>query len=296
MNNKLHIVTVATDSEFYFPYLKKSCSSNGINLEVLGFGEKWEGFNWKYAKMIQYLKTIDSNDIVCFVDGYDVICTRNLHNLIDEFYKLKKRTLSKIIVGYNNNNNNNNKYFVALYFGTCNNTLLNSGTYIGTCGDILNVLKEVYNLNPDNSADDQVLLTNYCIKHPKDVYVDVDNELFLSLACPLQELDKFITIIDNKITNNKTIDNKIIYKDGNNNNNPFFVHAPGGGYLDKLIIKLGYDYDLENPINKQIFNKIIKKLPYYANRFFLDNFINFVIVIVLYLLINKLVKFENYNH
>ena len=38
--DKLHIVTVATESKYYFPYLVESCKQNGKNLEVIGYGEK----------------------------------------------------------------------------------------------------------------------------------------------------------------------------------------------------------------------------------------------------------------
>jgi predicted phosphohydrolase len=98
----MHIITVATNNEFYFPYLKESCLKNGKELTVLGFGEKWQGFNWKFAKMIEHLKKLKSKDIVCFVDGYDVICTRNLNELQNKFIKIKNETGCKIIVGYDN--------------------------------------------------------------------------------------------------------------------------------------------------------------------------------------------------
>ena len=38
--NDLHIVTVATESKYYFPYLIESCKRHGKELEVLGYGEK----------------------------------------------------------------------------------------------------------------------------------------------------------------------------------------------------------------------------------------------------------------
>jgi len=57
-NSQLHIVTVATESKYYFPYLVQSCERNGIKLKVLGYGEKWLGFNWRLRKMIEYLKTL----------------------------------------------------------------------------------------------------------------------------------------------------------------------------------------------------------------------------------------------
>ena len=41
----MHIVTVVTHSENYFPYLVESCKRNGSDLIILGYGEKWLGFN-----------------------------------------------------------------------------------------------------------------------------------------------------------------------------------------------------------------------------------------------------------
>ena len=46
--HNLHIVTVATHSDYYFPYLKESFKKNGKELTVLGYGEKWKGFNWRF--------------------------------------------------------------------------------------------------------------------------------------------------------------------------------------------------------------------------------------------------------
>ena len=43
------LVTVATHSESYFPWLKESCVRYNTNLEILGWGEKWQGYHrgWK---------------------------------------------------------------------------------------------------------------------------------------------------------------------------------------------------------------------------------------------------------
>ena len=268
---KLHIVTVATSDEFYFKYLVKSCHANGTELKVLGWGEKFEGFNWKYIKMIEYLQTINSNNIVCFVDGYDVICTRNLNELNSEFEKIKKITNSKIIVSHGNNLN---ETLMTFYFGKCNDKLLNSGIYIGNAGDLLEILKEINQLNSDSDADDQVLLTNYCKMYPKKIYVDIDNDLFLSMSRPLQEISDFVTVDQNVVSYN--------------DKNPFFVHAQGGGYLDKLIINLGYDYDYAKPINKKIFRKVIEKIPYYTYRLIIDNIhVFFIIILIIIIFYSK---------
>jgi len=263
-----HIITVSTDDKFYFPYLKESCSKYGNELVVLGYGEKWQGFNWRYAKTIEYLKTLDPEDIVCFVDGYDVICTRDLQDLKSEFLKIKEETGCKIIVGYDNINPLFN-FFYWMYFGSCNGYFLNAGTYIGIVKDVLLTIQKIYNLNPNNNADDQVLLIKYCNLYPNDIFIDTKNKLFLVLPFPFTDLNKLITIEDNQV----------IY----NNNKPFFIHAPGSGYLDNIIINLGYDYDYNDKIKDRLFKKVVYRVPYYLKEFLFDNI--FIIVCILVIII-----------
>ena len=47
----LYIVTVATESQYYFPYLIDTCRKYGKEIDILGFGEKWQGFNWRMQLM-----------------------------------------------------------------------------------------------------------------------------------------------------------------------------------------------------------------------------------------------------
>jgi len=88
--SNLFVVTVATEPNYYFQYLQESCKKNEKELVVLGYGEKWKGFNWRFKLIINYLKTLKKNDIVCVIDGYDVLCTRNLNELKDVFLQVKK--------------------------------------------------------------------------------------------------------------------------------------------------------------------------------------------------------------
>jgi uncharacterized LabA/DUF88 family protein len=79
--SNLHLVTVATHKDGYFDYLVESCKRNGKDVKVLGYEEKWQGFNWRFTLILDYLKKLNKNDIVCVIDGYDVLCTRNLNEL-----------------------------------------------------------------------------------------------------------------------------------------------------------------------------------------------------------------------
>jgi hypothetical protein len=190
----LHIVTVATDSQYYFPYLVESCERNGLKLEILGFGEEWKGFNWRYKKMIDYLKTLPKNDLVCFVDGYDVVCCRNLKEMPDVFYELKEKHQCKVIFGEDKRNNFFIKIFSEFYFGTCKGESINAGTYIGSTDDLLNFISKMNDLDIRDDADDQVLVTKHCNKNPNEIYCDTENKIFLTLPRPLQELDQYIDI------------------------------------------------------------------------------------------------------
>jgi hypothetical protein len=223
--------------------LVESCKRNGRELTVLGFNEEWKGFNWKFKKMIEYLKKLPKNDIVCFMDGYDVLCVRNLDRLIGEFYKIKKETGCKVVVG-SDTHYTLLKYWAKLTYGECNSKLINSGNYIGSAKDLLEILNDIYKNNSDDTADDQLLLTQYCKKNPSTFYIDTNSLIFLVYMNPFTEVQD----ID--------IRNGELYYIGNNRETqPFFVHTPGG-FLDELIQKLGYNYDYNNTIQQQIRNKV----------------------------------------
>jgi len=261
---KTHIITVATNSELYFPYLVDSCKKNGIPLTVLGYGEKWTGFTFRFDKMIQYLKKLDPNDVVCFIDGYDVICVRDLREMTDVFLQLKKKNNCKIVIA-ENNIIINNLYNVVLYitvktsFDKCKNKLINAGSYIGQVKDILYVLEQVY--TGDNTLDDQKILVKYCKTNPNDFYIDLKNELFLTIDRPFDSIHPYLTVKNNKIYYN--------------NNRPFFIHGNGHTYLDSTLDLVGYK-------NVNINHKL-----YYKNKskYFISTYFNEVCYVSIYILI-----------
>ena len=236
--NKLFIVTVSTDNKYYFHYLKNSCKKNGKDLVVLGYGKKWKGFNWRFKLILEYAKKLNPDDIICVVDGYDVISVRNLEHLPYIFSELQKEKNCKIIVGYDNLKYTNllNKLFIYLKFGRCNGYQLNAGTYIGYVRDIIHTITNLLDLNSNDQADDQVLLTKYCNLNVNDVYIDIENKIFLTIAAPFKESMQFLQFKNNSV----------FY----NNQEPFFIHGPGKTYLNDIITKLNYD----NPKNDTLKN------------------------------------------
>jgi len=279
---KIYIVTVATHDDYYLPYLKKTCKNNGSELIILGYGEKWKGFHWRQQIVLDFLKKLKKDDIVCFVDGFDVICTRNLKDFKNTFIELRNKHNCKFIVGEHKivNNNDIQSYFyylgLKIYFLECKNKSLNAGTYTGYVKDLIEMLENINNLNNDSKADDQILLTKYCIANPNDIYIDTNGELFLTLESPYKNIDNLF----------KFENNNIYY----NNYRPFFIHGPGETYLDNILIKMNIDYDYNNKINEKLSKNFYKKIYFRIKNglpFIISSLVIFIILIILIVFIIK---------
>ena len=253
--SKLYILTVATKIDYYLPWLIESCKKNNNNLIILGLGMEWQGYNWRNKLILNFLKTINDNDIVCVIDGYDIICTRDLNELKTEFLKLYYKHNCKIITG----SDTKFKYDIYGYMnhyllmGMCNYNFLNAGTYIGHAKDLKYIINNIYNLNPNDNADDQELMTQYCSLNKEEFYIDTNNDIFFTFVYPLKELSELVEIKNNNV----------YYK----NKKPFFVHANVCGLLNNIIIKLGYNITKKEI--KDIYTKLKKnkndKSKYYSN-------------------------------
>ena len=242
---KLHILTVADKSKYYYPYLVESVKRNNNNIITLGFNKKWSGFNTKFKLMYEALNELNENDIACFVDGFDVICVRNLDELSNVFLEIKEREKCSIIAGHDNVRNIFTRITASLYFTKkIGSTIINSGTYIGYVKDIKKFLSFVLSLDNDELADDQILMNTYSKLHPNEIYIDIHTEIFLTIVRPLQSIKKFTEIKDN-----------IVYS---NNNKPFFIHSAGSGYMNEILAELGYSID--NKIEKDLKADYLKKL------------------------------------
>ena len=257
----LHIVTVATEPKFYFKYLVESCKKNGKEIVVLGFGKQWQGYSWKFKLMIEYLEKLKDTDIVCFVDGYDVICNRDLRELKDLFISFRNKYNFKILTAIDIYMFQIQQYMAEPYFKKCNDMLLNSGTYIGYVKDLKELLTFAYNID-GNSKDDQYLLTQYCIMNKKNVYIDDKQNFFLTIH-------KSFNNIDNELlfTNNKAY---------YNNKQPFFIHGPSCTYLNNIIIKLGYNLDNETILNNDLQEYFLNKTKHYIK----DILFKYTIIII----------------
>ena len=65
----IQVITYATHSEGMFDSLINN--SSGVDVKVLGWGTKWNGFKDKTNATYNYIQTLDDNDIIIIIDGFD---------------------------------------------------------------------------------------------------------------------------------------------------------------------------------------------------------------------------------
>ena len=274
----VRLVTVATHSQGYFPWLVESCKRYKTELKVLGWGQKWQGFTWRFGLMIDYLKSLDPNEIVCFIDAYDVILLRPLDDIVSDFNNVIKLSNKKIIMSQEIIDSGYSDTFNQVYFGKCKNNFICAGTYMGKASDILDVLTNAYKNQKDNN-DDQVILTKYCTVHPDVFYIDTDSNFFVVIGPHSVDITK-----NKNITFTK--DRSISYL----NSRPFFFHGPGNRRMDDLIRDLNYnitDNDIDN-IKKELKKVSKNKFWYYMSRVPYIKYVITVLFILTIFLIYKL--------
>lgn len=245
----MKLVTVATHSEGYFPWLLKSCERHGVHLDVLGWGEQWKGFAWRLTLMMKYLQKQNPNEVVCFVDGFDVILLKPLDELESRFLRLKEKHDFKLAVGLEIPLMRIQQWAAQLTFGKCDSVLINAGCYIGYAQDLLDVIQNIYQINPYFNADDQQMLLTYCRRNPAKMYIDKDRQLFLTLVASFSDINKHITQFMQ--------------------NDPCIYHGAANTNMNNLIKALGYEMTNEEAtiVNKYHWQTQKKKAFYYCKLF-----------------------------
>ena len=164
----MKIITYATHSEGSFNELINNRFQ--LPIIVLGYGERWNGFMDKFKKMYNYIQILPDNEIIVFIDGFDSYINQPGNVIKDRFLKYNANiVLSEhpSLIG---------DYINRKVFGICeNNTVANSGLYIGYNKDIKKLLKHILESNYSN--DDQRNLNAAC-SHFDNIKLDKEKKIF----------------------------------------------------------------------------------------------------------------------
>jgi hypothetical protein len=224
----MKLVTVATESKGYFKWLVESCNRHKYDLKVLGYGQNWQGFAWRFKLVMDYLHDLPPDEVVCFIDAYDVIMLCDSEILEAKFKKIHEDTQCKIVIAKEIHNTILIQMLSFWTFGSCKSQYINAGTYIGYTKDIIDVLSSAMSINNNSAADDQQILNDVCHTFPHNVIIDENNQLFLTFVTQYSDVPL----------------DKIKYE--LQKHRPCIFHAPNNGYMVNLLKYLGYSVSLED--------------------------------------------------
>lgn len=160
----IHIVTYATHEQGKLRELVNN--RFGVDVTVLGWGQKWNGFTDKYKGVQKFLETVDDNDIVVFLDGFDTVIEKDPKDL-EQLFESKNCDIlfSKDHTGE----------LLKSIFGTCKDGVTaNAGMYMGRVKALKPLMKDCLNIR---CGDDQVNLNGLCMKYD-NLKINMDEDIF----------------------------------------------------------------------------------------------------------------------
>lgn len=209
-----HVYTVATDLE-KAKQLTSSTKHNKIKIKVLGGKQDWTGGDMKKGPggglKINLLKKElykhKDDDVILFLDGYDVLVNDTLDNIIQTYLEFH----SSVVFAAEKTcwpNSEIKDSFASTKYG---NNYLNSGCYVGTVAE----LKKIFADELQDSDDDQLYLQERYLTSQFNITLDTHTKLF---QCVSADEDNIQITDELKIHNIET------------NNYPKILHGNGGEY------------------------------------------------------------------
>jgi hypothetical protein len=87
----LHVFTFYTD-ESRLIYLKHTQLNHYLNIKYL-YKSSWNGYIDKILYMLDTIKNIPDDDVVCFIDAYDVLINSTAYDILEKFKSYNCRLL-----------------------------------------------------------------------------------------------------------------------------------------------------------------------------------------------------------
>lgn len=272
-SDKVKVICYATHPDQYYYNLVESAEKFNYELITLGMGTKWKGFGDKYIGYYDFLKNYkNKEDIILFVDAYDVLLCRDSKDIITTY----KKNYNKVVFNCEPSSLSyshsliKKKYMNVYKIPECGNNcekcqFINSGVFIGKVKDIEKIVKLFINSsNYSHNTDDQKIINDKYTNKEIDIEIDYKGVLFGVKCDDCDSFNPNISVNNNRIFNPNT------------NTYPFVLHGPGPTNLDSYVRLLNLKYYYSKPVNI---------IPFIA-----------IEIIVLLLLICGIILFWNNNN
>ena len=207
---KFHVCTVANFMHPNLTKLIKTSKNLGIEVEVIGMNRPYYHNATKLVYLREYLNKLRDDDIVMFIDAFDVLIIQNKKTILEKFLKANQPFIMSAERNcypkdfYPNYHPNNPKYkvknFVRDKSDWTKHQYINTGSYIAY---VKNIKQWIDDLNPDKHDSDQRQVQRlYFAKPDKRHFVlDYKCDLFMPMA---YVESKDVEFKDRKVFNLKT--------------------------------------------------------------------------------------------
>lgn len=208
--DSFHVCTVASYKNANFNKLLLSCEKNHIDLEVIGLGLPYYGNGTKLVLMAEYLKTLSDNEIVMFVDAFDVILVADKELILEKFLNMNTSFLMSA---------EKNCYPSQLFnrYPPMQHAFryINTGSYIGYVRDLKAWLEDLPPVN--SSASDQLQVSDHYLNG--HVFFELDHYCELFLPLYLVKDQELVIDVENRKVHCLTT-----------NSEPCVIHANGRSF------------------------------------------------------------------
>jgi hypothetical protein len=231
----MKLVTVATHSERFMPWLLQSCQRFNVDLHILGWDQPWQGFGWKLQLMQNFLQTQHPEEVICFADAYNVVLLRHLEPLETVFRLMHKTSGVEFWIG-SQMSLGAGAWIEPLahqyVFGSVHGHGVTTGVYVGFVSTLLRLMTDIHAFS---GADDQVLLTHQlqCVSAPPTL-IDTTGLLVLNLV--LSPFWRLALGSDVQVISGQLLFHGVP---------PFFLHGNGATDISPLLTSLGYRFTPE---------------------------------------------------
>lgn len=173
--NHFHICTVASLQSENLHKLFFSCQQHHIDLEIIGLDLPYYGNGTKLLRMAEYVNNLDDNDLVMFIDAFDVLVIADKEVILEKFLKMN----TPFVMSAERNcfpfPNRANEYPPTL----SSFKYINTGSYIGY---VKNLKQWLTALQPfDLTQGDQGQVTSHYLDKKSLFVLDYSCKLFLPL-------------------------------------------------------------------------------------------------------------------
>lgn len=183
----LHVCALANQETHLLGHFLDSCYRHGIDVDILGWDKLYYANGWGMKLIEHYINHLPDEDLVLVVDSFDLFFLAGKETIIEKFLELETPFyISAEKWCYPN------PELKELYPPSHTDyRFLNSGTYMGFVKDVKQVFRELpHPLGP--YQEDQLILTQFYLKHPEKCHLDRD----CALAQTLFAVDRSELIID----------------------------------------------------------------------------------------------------